>query len=248
MKHIYKLSIIMLAVFTFTGCSVDDDDPVMNAASRQVTAMFADQSSIIGIPDNTATYDLTVAFSEALPSYSTIEYTLNGVAASANGNSGDTSMTISIPFGNENDVASVSLANFIIVNADARRVIPTIGGNISTTIIKEGAVSATLRWDDTSVDLDFDLDIMTATWGWAFVTPDASSNGTNAETVSAVLTDGNYAFWIWNRAGVANVPYTIEVTTAAGTQTFSGTVSGNSWNLWFTKSGTNYTFFEDDPA
>lgn len=238
----------MLAVFTFTGCSVDDDDPVTATASRQVTAMFADQSAIIGIPDNTATYDLTIDFSEALPSYSTIEYTLNGAAVSANGNSGDTSMIISIPFGNENDVASVSLANFIIVNADARKVIPTIGGNVSTTIIKENAVTASLTWEDTNVDLDFDMDIMTATWAWSGVTPALSSNGTNTEVVSATLGNGNHAFWIWNRAGVANVPYTIVVTTVAGIQTFTGTVSGNSWNLWFTKAGTSYTFFEEDPA
>lgn len=236
----------MLAVITFTGCGVDDDDPVMVEASRDVTASFADQSAIIGVPDNTETYDLVVNFSEILPSYSTIEYTLNGVLTSVNGNSGASSVSISVPLGVDNDAAEVSLSNFIIVNADQRRVIPVIGGNTSATIIKENAVTATLRWDDTSIDLDFDLDIMTATWGWAFVTPDASSNGTNAETVSAVLPDGNYAFWIWD--GTGNVPYTITVTTVQGIQTFSGVVNGNSWNLWYTKSGSSYTFFEEDPS
>ncbi len=246
MKHIYKLSILMLAVITFTACGVDDDDPVMIEASRDVTASFADQSAIIGVPDNTETYDLVVNFSEILPSYSTIEYTLNGVTATVNGNSGASSVSISVPLGIDNDAAEVSLSDFIIVNADQRRVVPVIGGNVSATILKENAVTATLRWDDTSIDLDFDLDIMTATWGWAFVTPDASSNGTNAETVSAVLPDGNYAFWIWD--GTGNVPYTITVTTIQGIQTFSGVVNGNSWNLWYTKSGTSYTFFEEDPA
>ena len=28
MKHLYKLNIILLTVFTFVGCNVDDDDAV----------------------------------------------------------------------------------------------------------------------------------------------------------------------------------------------------------------------------
>ena len=32
------------------------------------------------------------------------------------------------------------------------------------------------------------------------------------------------------------------------TETFTGIVEGSSWNLWFTKSGNNYTYFEEDPS
>jgi hypothetical protein len=53
---------------------------------------------------------------------------------------------------------------------------------------------------------------MTAAWGWAFLTLDASAGSGNIETVSANLQDGNYALWIWANAG-SNESYTFTVTT-----------------------------------
>ena len=64
MKHIYKLSIVLLAVFTFVGCNVDDDDAVSVLPQKLITASLANQGDIIGIPDNATSYDLVINFSE----------------------------------------------------------------------------------------------------------------------------------------------------------------------------------------
>ena len=107
-----------------------------------------------------------------------------------------------------------------------------------------------LKMEDLSIDDlldDINTDVMTPAWGWAFLTLDASAGSGNIETVSANLDDGNYALWIWANAG-SNESYTFTVTTIDGTETFTGIVEGSSWNLWFTKSGNNYTYFEEDPS
>jgi hypothetical protein len=70
MKHIYKLSIVLLAVFTFVGCNVDDDDAVSVLPMKELTASLAQQVDIIGVEDNATSYDLVINFSEDLPSYS----------------------------------------------------------------------------------------------------------------------------------------------------------------------------------
>ena len=38
MKHIYKLSVVLLAVFTFVGCNVDDDDAISVLPMKELTA------------------------------------------------------------------------------------------------------------------------------------------------------------------------------------------------------------------
>ena len=43
MKHIYKFSIVLLAVFTFIGCNVDDDDAITVLPMKELTASFDKQ-------------------------------------------------------------------------------------------------------------------------------------------------------------------------------------------------------------
>ena len=47
MKHIYKFSIVLLAVFTFIGCNVDDDDAVTVLPMKELTASLSQQVDII---------------------------------------------------------------------------------------------------------------------------------------------------------------------------------------------------------
>jgi hypothetical protein len=246
-KYIYKFSILTLAIIAFVGCNVDDDDPIVVDPARSLTASSVEQSTTIPVANDATNYDLVINFSQALPSYSSIEYTFDGETRTASANSGATSVTIPVSFGLTDAFHDIVLVDFIMVNASGLNYLPTIDGTTSFKVMKEGAVVGTLTWEG-GADLDFDFDVMTATWAWAFVTLDASAGTTNSETVAAVVDDGNYAFWIWTNGAPNDYPYTITVTTVNGTESFNGTVSGNSWNLWFTKNGTSFTFFEEDPS
>ena len=44
MKHIYKFSIVLLTVFTFIGCNVDDDDAVTVLPMKELTASWISTS------------------------------------------------------------------------------------------------------------------------------------------------------------------------------------------------------------
>ena len=247
MKHIYKISIIVLSIFTFIGCSVDDDDAINVLPQKSITASFDNQSDIIFISATATSYDLVVNISEELPSYSSIEYSLDGGDATiTSGSTGDNSVTISIDFDPSDSYHQIDLSDFIVVNSQARRFTTSLVGNSTVKVMRENAILATMTWDS-GADLDLDLDVMTPAWGWAFQTLDASGGSGNIETVSANLDDGNYALWIWAN-GATNESYTFTVTTIDGTETFTGIVEGNSWNLWFTKNGNNYTYFEEDPS
>ena len=252
MKYIYKIIPFAILTFALTGCNVDDDDPVTVAEKRSLEASLGVQTEIIAIDDNLTSYELVVNFSEALPSYSSIEYTVDGELGSVSGNTGDTSVSIPLNFEVGVNFRDVSIVGFHVVNADARNILPSISGLTTTKVMKQGTVISTLTWEGTA-NLDFYFDVMTPTWNWAFVTLDVSSGSTNEETVSAIIDDGNYAFWISTNGAPADYPYVITVTTATGTQSFNGTVTGNSWNLWFTKStnasgAVSYTFYTEDPA
>ena len=99
MKHIYKLSIVLLAVFTFVGCNVDDDDAVSVLPMKELSASLAQQVDIIGVEDDATSYDLVINFSEDLPSYSSIEYSLDGGATTiSSASTGDNTLVISVDF------------------------------------------------------------------------------------------------------------------------------------------------------
>jgi len=245
-KYIYKLSILALAIFAFTGCSVDDDDPIVVERARDLTAAAVEQTQIIPVMNTTTSYDLVINFSVALPSLANIAYTYDGESRIITGNSGANSVSIPVTFTDEEAFHNIVLTDFIMVNSSALNYVPTIDGMTSFTVMKQDAVVATLAWEG-GADLDFDLDVMTATWFWSGTTLDMSAGTTNEETVGGILGDGNYALWIWTNFAPPT-EYTITVLTVDGSQTFTGTVTGNSWNLWFTKSGSTLSWFEEDPG
>ena len=100
MKHIYKFSIVLLTVFTFIGCNVDDDDSVTVLPMKELTASLSQQVDVIRIADDATSYDLVINFSEALPSYSTIEYSLDGGATTTSSASSGFSISLRYCFNN----------------------------------------------------------------------------------------------------------------------------------------------------
>ena len=180
MKHIYKFSIVLLAVFTFVGCNVDDDDAITVLPMKELTASFDKQVNVIAIADNATSYDLVINFSEDLPSYSTVEYSLDGGATTtASASSGDNTLTISIPFDVTENSHSVSVSDFIVVNAAARRFAPNFTGNTSVQMVRQGYFSAKMTWEG-GQDLDLILGGLDANWGNPFAI-DVSQGVTNEE-------------------------------------------------------------------
>ena len=256
MKHIYKLSIVLLAVFTFVGCNVDDDDAVSVLPQKLITASLANQGDIIGIPDNATSYDLVINFSEDLPSYSTIEYSLDGGATmSSSSSTGDNSLVITIDFAATDNFHDIDLSDFIVVNASARNFTTGISGNTSARIMRQGFFSAKMTWEGNQ-DLDLDLDEMTSSWGWAGNTLDSSAGVTNEENVSDMLADGNYALWVfeWPSNTFSNpVDINFDIVTAGGDFSFAIDAQEAGWQLWLTKStdgdgNVSYTFYTEDPS
>ena len=197
MKHIYKFSIVLLAVFTFVGCNVDDDDAITVLPMKELTASFDKQVNVIAIADNATSYDLVINFSEDLPSYSTVEYSLDGGATTiASASSGDNTLTISIPFDVTENSHSVSVSDFIVVNAAARRFAPNFTGNTSVQMVRQGYFSAKMTWEG-GQDLDLILGGLDANWGNPFAI-DVSQGVTNEENVvGSQLVDANYGLFVY---------------------------------------------------
>ncbi|MDA9070692.1 hypothetical protein N9K11_00135 [bacterium] len=162
MKHIYKFSIVLLTVFTFIGCNVDDDDSVTVLPMKELTASLSQQEDVIRIADDATSYDLVINFSEALPSYSTIEYSLDGGATTiSSASSGDNTLVIPIAFDEDKFFRDVVLSDFIVVNAAARRFSTSITGNSSLRIARQGTIFAapgsveiSVTWSNPAKDLD----------------------------------------------------------------------------------------------
>jgi len=252
MKHIYKLSIILISVFTFIGCNVDDDDPITVRAEKDITATLVDQRAIIAVADDATSYDLEVSFSEDLPSYATIEYSLDGNVISASTNTGGSTLNITIPI--TANFHNVVVSDFILVNATARGFSASLTGNTSVRIAKQGFFSATMNWASASFDLDLGLQPMTAGWGDTFAWIDTSLGVTNQEMVEgSELTDGNYALFVEHFTAAAPVDISFDISSAGGDFNFSLLTEASGNVLWFNKSTSSdgtvtYTFYTEDPA
>jgi len=256
MKHIYKLSVVLLAVFTFVGCNVDDDDAISVLPMKELTASLEQQVDIIGVEDNATSYDLIIKFSEDLPSYSTIEYSLDGGATTiSSASTGDDTLVISVAFDPADNFHDVVLSDFIVVNAAARNFTTSLTGKTSVRLMRRGFFSAKMTWEGNQ-DLDLDLDEMTSSWGWSGNTLDSSAGVTNEENVSDMLADGNYALWVfeWPTNTFSNpVDITFDIVTAGGTFNFTINAEDFGWQLWFTKStdsngNVSYIMYTEDPS
>ena len=253
-RFIYKITILTLAVFTFSSCNVDDDDPVTVAEKRSLEASLETQTEIIAIDDNLTSYELVVNFSEALPSYSSIEYTVDGELGSVSGNTGDTSVSIPLNFEFGVNFRDVSIVGFHVVNADARNILPSISGLTTTKVMKQGYIAITISWADASDDIDFGLQPMTSSWGSTFAWIDVSLGFFPPEFLEGgSLADGNYAVFAQFFTAPADVEVNYALITAGGNFSFDILTSENGNILWFTKStnasgAVSYTFYTEDPA
>jgi len=254
MKNIHKISILLLSVFTFIGCNVDDDDQQMVLPVKNISASLENQAQIIGIPDNATSYDLVINFSEELPSYSSIEYSLDGGAPSTvSASTGDSSVTIPITFAATDNYHDVDISDFIVVNAQARNFTPTITGNKTVRVMRQGYFTATMTWATPENDIDFGLQPMTPAWGDTYAWIDISLNFFPPEFLEGMINDGNYAIFAQFYSPPANVTVNYAVVTAGGNFSFDLLTSQNGNILWFTKStdtagNVSYTFYTEDPS
>ena len=256
MKHIYKFSIVLLAVFTFVGCNVDDDDAITVLPMKELTASFDKQVNVIAIADNATSYDLVINFSEDLPSYSTVEYSLDGGATTtASASSGDNTLTISIPFDVTENSHSVSVSDFIVVNAAARRFAPNFTGNTSVQMVRQGYFSAKMTWEG-GQDLDLILGGLDANWGNPFAI-DTSQGVTNEENVfGSQLVDANYGLFVYEwptNTFSQPVDITFDIVSAGGVFNFTVNAQDIGFHLWCTKStdadgNVSWTMYTEDPS
>ena len=256
MKHLYKLNIILLTVFTFIGCNVDDDDAITVLPVKELTASLVNQGDIIGVSDDTTSYDLVISFSEDLPSYSSIEYSLDGGATTiSSASTGDNTLVIPVAFDPSDNFHDIILSDFIVVNAAARNYTTSLTGNTSVRVMRQGFFSAKMTWEGNQ-DLDLDLDEMTSSWGWSGNTLDSSAGVTNEENVSGMLADGNYALWVfeWPFNTFSNpVDINFDIVTAGGNFSFAIDAQEAGWQLWLTKTtdgdgNVSYTMYTEDPS
>ena len=253
MKHIYKFSIVLLAVFTFIGCNVDDDDAITVLPMKELTASLVNQGDIIGVADDATSYDLVISFSEPLPSYSSIEYSLDGGATtSSSASSGDDTLVISIPFDNNDNFHDINLSDFIVVNASARNFTTSISGKTSVRLMRRGYFTATISWADYANDIDFGLQPMTSSWADTFDWVDTSL-GFAAESLEGQLDDGNYAIYAQFYTPATDVNVNCDMVTAAGNFVLDVLAEENGNIIWFTKStntqgNVSYTFYTEDPS
>jgi len=256
MKHIYKFSIVLLAVFTFVGCNVDDDDAITVLPMKELTASFDKQVNVIAIADNATSYDLVINFSEDLPSYSTVEYSLDGGATTtASASSGDNTLTISIPFDVTENSHSVSVSDFIVVNAAARRFAPNFTGNTSVQMVRQGYFSAKMTWEG-GQDLDLILGGLDANWGDPSAI-DVSQGVTNEENVvGSQLVDANYGLFVYEwptNTFSQPVDITFDIVSAGGVFNFTVNAQDIGFHLWCTKStdadgNVSWTMYTEDPS
>ena len=254
MKYIYKIIPFAILTFALTGCNVDDDDPVRVAEKRSLEASLETQAEIIAIDDNLTSYELVVNFSEALPSYSSIEYTVDGELGSVSGNTGDTSVSIPLNFEVGVNFRDVSIVGFHVVNADARNILPSISGLTTIKVMKQGYIAITITWADASNDIDFGLQPMLPTWESTFAWIDISLGATATEFLEGgSLADGNYAVYAQFYTAPADVEVNYALITSGGNFSFDILTSENGNVLWFTKStnasgAVSYTFYTENPA
>lgn len=251
MKHIYKLSLLVLAVFSFTACSIDDDAPVVDNQTTMVIGL--NKTGNVAVPNTTTSYDLAVNFSKPIPDLSRLTYTLDGVEKSVDFNTGDITGSIPVTFTDAEITHEVVLTSFEVINSSANNSAAIVGDANSARVSKEGAFQATMSWPSAVNDLDLGLQPMTAGWGDTFAWIDTSLGITNSEFVEGLLADGNYALFIQHFTAATSVDVDFNLVTAAGPFSYTVNTTANGNVLWFTKTtnpdGTvSYVFYTTDPA
>lgn len=252
MKHIYKLSLLVLAVFSFTACAIDDDAPVVDNQTSLVVGL--NQTGNIGVANGTASYDLALNFSKPIPDLSRLTYTLDGVENSVDFNTGAISGSIPLSFSASEVTHEVILTGFVVINSSANNSVSLVSDSNTVRVSWEGVFQTTLSWPSAANDLDLGLQPMTAAWGDTFAWIDTSLGITNSEFVEGLIADGNYALFIQHFTTAASVDVQFDSVTAAGPFTHNVNTSADGNVLWFTKStdpGTgevSYVFYTQDPA
>ncbi|MBL4605768.1 MAG: hypothetical protein JKY02_08960 [Flavobacteriaceae bacterium] len=251
MKHIYKLSLLVLAVFSFTACAIDDDAPVVDTQTSLVIGL--NQTGNVAVPNTTTSYDLTVNFSKPIPDLSRLFYTVDGVENSVDFNTGAITGSLPLTFTAAEITHEVILTRFIVINSAANNSVSVVSDSNTARVSKEGAFQTLMSWPSAANDLDLGLQPMTAAWGDTFAWIDTSLGITNTEFVEGLLVDGNYALFIQHFTAASSVDVQFDSLTAAGPFTHNVNTTADGNVLWFTKTteadgSVSYVFYTQDPA
>jgi hypothetical protein len=261
-NNIYKLLLVLPLIF-MVSCDDSDDivDVFTNTTTTAENTVFIETddtsameltvvgpneatSIIVGV-NNALDTDTTVSFSVSKDGGAAVlgtDYSISDATIFADAMTGTGSITFLTDGKFEVMAASSSNASLVVVQNKAIFLVPS-----------PTPVTVTLTWADAGYDLDIEFDVMTETWNWSGTTLTGSYGYTNSESMTASLINGNFAIWINEWAFTGDVDYTMEVETVNGTETFTGTVTQDSWVLWFTldrdiEGAPIFTFFEDDPS
>ena len=208
MKNIFKLSLIpILTVMIFSSCAVDDD-PEIIVSSKNVISASLSPSNFQTIPQDATEYDLMINFSEALPDFARLSYTVDGQANTLDVNSGMSSAAITLDYSTE-DYHEVELTSFSLINAHADNNNPQIiETEKEARLLRENTGIASLTWDNDFYDLDlyiFEMNLDFTDWV-SFIT--GSAGTTNMENFSFsdadILADTNYSIAIFDYWGDAD--------------------------------------------
>ena len=261
-KNIYKLLLVLPLIFmvscddsddivdVFTNTTTTADSTVFietdDASEMELTVVGPNEitSIIVGV-NNALDTDTTVSFSVSKDGGVAVldsDYSISDAIILANDTTGTGSITFLTEGKFEVVASSSSNSSLLVVQNKAIFLVPS-----------PTPVTVTLTWADAGFDMDIEFDVMTETWAWSGTTLTGSYGFTNTETMSASLINGNFAVYINQFFFTADVDYTMEIETANGTEIFTGTVTEDSWVLWFTldrdTDGTPiFTFIENDPS
>lgn len=252
MKKLYRILYILPIAILMIGCDNSDDindvlTTTTTATSNTVFIETDDAAVAYTLVSLTDANTINLAVNTAVTSPLTPGFTVTRVADGTTAVEG-TDYTIAVNAFAEGATTSTADVSFltdgkykVTLNSSSDTAV-NAAGNSAYFSTDSGSYSATLTWQDDTVDLNLDLDLMTSTWGWAFVTFDSSDSSTPTDltenvSLSSVAGEGNLALWFWGN-GNTEVDYTIELRDdelgeLVGTYTGTFPADTNAWRLWF---------------
>lgn len=261
-NKIYKLLLVLPLIF-MVGC--DDSDDIVDVFTQTTTTL---QNSVFIESDDTSEENLTslganvatsitVGVNNVLDTETTVSFSVTKDGAPAVEGTDYTITDATISSDEMTGTGSITFLTDglfeVVVSSSSNSSLVVVQNKAIFLVYAPTPVTVTLTWADAGFDLDIEFDVMTEDWFWSGTTLTGSYGLTNSESMTASIIDGNFAIWINEFAFTADVDYTMEVETVNGTETFTGTVTQDSWVLWFTLDRDSdgnpiFTFIEENPS
>jgi len=248
MKKIINIFVVILtASLVFTSCAINDDSAIVVNQTAPKLVSFGQPEFLV--ESSATTFSLPVVVSPAaFGSNYLIEYTVNGVGASASINGGQAAqlpLDVSIP----GTVIDVIIDRISVVGEESGAV--DQDNNSTTVKVINDRISFALSWPDAANnDLDFvvsDADL------FIIDNSESTTAGENIELLNSEP-DGTYRVFVRDWISVLDpIPFTIEVTFPDFTvETFTGNVPNVDFQfneaLNIVKTGSTYVITQLDPT